>query len=150
MAPDHSALDAALGELKELYAALDEQISALSFKCRRDGDCCRFSRSGLCLYITWLEARYLFGSVGDLQAGDDCALHEGDDCAFQDGNICVRRDQRALGCRVYGCDRAYEAESAAIYETFHAQIGAIHEKHGLPYEYRDIRDWARIFSRPRS
>jgi len=138
MVPDRALLDAALDELQELYTALDEQISALSFECRRDGECCRFSRSGLRLFVTWLEAWYLFASAPEFEAGDDCA--------FQEGDICVRREQRALGCRAYGCDRDDEAQSAEIYETFHRQIGAIHEKYDLPYEYRDIREWARIFS----
>lgn len=140
--PDRSPLDAALSELDEIYAALDEQIAALPFECRKDGDCCRFSTSGHRLYITWLEAWRLFGSERDLVAGEDCP--------FQEGDICARRDERALGCRVYCCDRDFETESGTIYETFHGRIGAIHEKHGLPYEYRDIRAWARIFSRPRS
>jgi len=136
--PDRSALDAALCDLEHLFAEVDEHVSALPFECRGDGDCCRFSRSGHRLYITWLEAWCLFGGTHDFTVGEDCP--------FQDRDLCTRRKERSLGCRVYGCDPAHDGPAASIYEAFHDRIGAIHEKHGLPYEYRDIREWARIFS----
>lgn len=138
MHPDDSSTTAALEELDALFAEVDARIDALGFTCRQDGACCRFSESGIRLYVTWLEARRLIGTADDILVSDDCP--------FQEGALCTRRDERSLGCRIYGCDPALDARLSEIYETFHARIVALHDKYGLPYEYRDIREWARIFS----
>jgi Fe-S-cluster containining protein len=142
-------------DLETLYAELDERLAGLDFQCRKDGACCRFGESGIRLYISCLEACYLFGkeTQSDVAAlatdfaamAVDFSVPAATDCPFQSGDVCSRRRERTLGCRIYVCDSSLDREISALYEEFHGRVRRLHEKYGIEYLYRDIRDWDRFF-----
>jgi|GEM_PF-2450731 len=139
----HTRLHTPLRALVRLYRALDEELAAFPFACRMDGDCCRFALSGLRLYISSLEAIYLFGGSEPLGSGKAGLLEAGGErtCPFLVDGRCNRRTLRALGCRIYTCDSLLNERTQPIYERYHRQIRDLHRDHDLPYEYRDILAW---------
>ncbi len=142
-------------ELEALYAELDERLAGLDFQCRRDGACCRFGESGIRLYMSCVEACYLFGkeirpdvatlATDFVSSAIDFAAPSAKNCPFQSGDSCSRRRERTLGCRIYVCDSALDGEISALYEVFHGRVRNLHEKYGIDYVYRDVRDWACFF-----
>jgi hypothetical protein len=132
----------ALAELKEIYAAADRRIADLGIACRMDGECCRFGRSGLTLFATLLEARHLFRDP----CPADAAERAGEVCPFLEEGCCTRRARRTLGCRIHFCRDGAAEKLAAIYESVHRAIKDLHVRHGLPYRYRKLSDWARLLS----
>src|SRR5678816_2110155 len=64
-------------------------------------------------------------------------------CPWYVDGLCRNRAGRPLGCRVYFCDPGWESEMPAVYERYHAELRAVHDRHGLPYRYRLFVEAAR-------
>jgi Fe-S-cluster containining protein len=67
-------------------------------------------------------------------------------CPFQQGTLCTAREARPLGCRIYFCDENAQSWQQAVYEQYHAQLQAVHERFGLPYRYIEWRQALREIS----
>ena len=122
-----------LDDLAALYRRVASAVSPLGAQCRQDGDCCRFDRSGLSLFVTPLEVAYLVGHEGLPEASAEKGR-----CPYQEGDRCTAREGRPLGCRLYFCDPALSERISEIYEQFHRELIALHERHHVSYDYRDL------------
>ena len=122
-------------DLEALYQRVDKEISLLGAQCSQDGECCQFDRSDLSLFLTELEASYLVH-----QEGSPPKPLKEERCPYQDGSNCRARAGRPLGCRTYFCDPSLSRAISALYERFHAEIMALHERYRIPYLYRKLSD----------
>lgn len=122
-------LDAALGELSEIYGELDRELSRRGPRCGLSGRCCRFREYGHELWTTPLELEYLLRHTPIPPSRPDGT------CPFLRGNLCGARDHRMLGCRIYYCDPAHSPEMGPLYERYHARIRDLHRRCGVPYRY---------------
>lgn len=129
MPPEKQAFQA----LETLYRRVNEALQPQAFDCRRDGECCRFERSGHRLYVTRLEADYLVHCEGVPPAPARAGR-----CPFQEGDLCLAREGRPLGCRLYYCDPDRAEWIGEQYERFHEKIVALHQRFGIRYEYRPL------------
>ena len=122
-------------DLRALYGRVDAIPDSTQVKCRMDGACCCFDTSGLRLFASALERRYLVREAGPPPRGES-----GGRCPYLADRICTARTGRTLGCRLYFCDPLDEEGRNHRYEAFHREIKALHRKYDLPYDYRDILD----------
>ena len=129
---------AALRDLEALYADLDRELPKYRFTCVASGACCDFDAYGHRLFATTLEAEWFFRNSPPERANAS-ARH----CpAWGPDRLCKARSGRMLGCRTYFCGPYPNGLPEDVHAPFHAKIQALHEKHGIPYRYRDILDWA--------
>ena len=124
---------AAFPALAALYARLDAELAARNPRCELSGRCCDFPRSGHRLYASGLEADFAVAAAGGVVPDAPSGL-----CPWHVEGRCTQRRGRPLGCRVYFCDPAFADEMPHVYERFHAELRALHELHGLDYEYREF------------
>jgi len=119
-----------LAALEALYARLDEEIAAAGPRCALSGRCCDFSAGGHRLMASTLETAYARARAGGRvpEAGSGT-------CPWHVDGLCTLRDGRPLGCRVYFCDPAYSGPMPRLYEAYHSELRALHERHGVPYRY---------------
>jgi len=125
----------AVAELRRIYAAADAEARAdPALRCELSGRCCRFREAGHDLFVTGLEYAEMarWGGPGGAEEGV---------CPWLQGTLCGNREGRALACRTYYCSD--EAAAAALTERWHAEIRRLHERYGIPYEYRRLADHAR-------
>lgn len=116
--------------LRAIYARADEEASARpELACELSGRCCRFAQHGHELFLTRLE-------VDEMVAWGGARPADPERCPWLDRGLCQNRAGRALACRTYFCSD--EASAAEVTERFHAAIRALHEEHGIPYEYRSL------------
>src|SRR4051794_15357663 len=106
--------DAALAELRDLYARMAGELEPVRRHCATRGLCCNFSATGHMLYVTGLEAAEM--SRSNLQP--DQTQADAGSCPFLRGKLCGIREQRAIGCRIFYCDTTFEEERNAVYEKF--------------------------------
>jgi Fe-S-cluster containining protein len=124
--------------VRAIYADLERELSAMGGRCERSGRCCRFREFGHRLYLTTPELIYMLDGL------DPAALEVPEDrCPFlsadPDGKaVCGRRDNRAIGCRIFFCNVLDQAPFNEVYERHHARMTALCERFGLPYEYREL------------
>ena len=137
-APRSDAGGGAASELAGLYARLDAELEARRPRCDLSGRCCDFPTSGHRLYATDLETAHAVAAAG----GAAPAAASGS-CPWHVDGLCRNRAGRPLGCRVYFCDPGWAAEMPDVYERYHAELRALHDRHGLPYRYRLFVDAAR-------
>jgi hypothetical protein len=119
--------------LREIYAAADEAVAAAGPLCDASGRCCRFKEYGHTLFLSQLEADYLLDNAPVFSG-----LSSNDTCPFQVADLCTARDTRALGCRVYFCDPAYQETGAAISERFIRELKSLSDQLGLPWRYAPL------------
>ena len=120
-------------ELKALYGRVKGESRVLASPCRRDGACCRFSSSGLRLFVSSLEVAYQFHRAGSLTSPlPECV------CPYLEENLCRAREGRFLGCRIYHCEEDGAQERARLYEKFHKEIRDLHERYDVEYVYTDL------------
>jgi Fe-S-cluster containining protein len=118
-------------DLAALYARVDAEVAAANPRCDVSGRCCDFPRSGQRLYATDLESAHAAAVAGGVPQGVAAGS-----CAWYQEGLCRSREGRPLGCRLYFCDPAWEDRMPPLYERYHAELKALHERHGLPYRYR--------------
>jgi len=116
-------------ELARIYADLDEEIRSRGWSCEGCGDCCRFGKFGHMLYCTEIEAEYLIGE--DLARED---FDEGE-CPYLENSRCIRREGRAIGCRIYHCKGATSDEMSELSEAYVKRLKALHERFGRSWRY---------------
>jgi Fe-S-cluster containining protein len=124
LAPQASA------ELAALYARVDAEIAARNPRCELSGRCCDFPRSGHRLYATVPEAAFSLDAAGGSAPEAPSGL-----CPWWVDGRCANRAGRPLGCRIYFCDPGWTDAMPDVYERYHAELRALHERHGLPYRY---------------
>jgi hypothetical protein len=118
--------------LREIYAAADQAVAAAGPHCDASGRCCRFRDHGHTLFLSQLEADYLLDNAPfEATSGADV-------CPFLVANLCTARETRALGCRVYFCDPAYQETGAAISERFIRELKNVSDEFGLPWRYAPL------------
>lgn len=133
------ALEAALADLEALYADLDRELPKHRFTCAASGKCCDFDAYGHRLYVTTLEAEWFFRHAPEQRANQDPRACP----AWGPDRLCKARTARMLGCRTYFCGPYPNGRPEDVHAPFHRRVQLLHEKHGIPYQYRDITDWAR-------
>ncbi len=117
--------------LRELYDELARELDPLRRPCEATGRCCRFAQSEHMLFVTGVERAYMNAAGKSLNEDLLKAGH----CPFLDGPLCGIREHRALGCRIFFCDRTFEEERNALYERFLIRIREIEVRFGLSHSY---------------
>jgi Fe-S-cluster containining protein len=118
-------------ELAALYRRVDRVVADGNPRCEMSGRCCDFPTSGQRLYATDLETGHAVARAGGVPGGVVAGS-----CAWYQEGLCRNREGRPLGCRLYFCDPTWEGAMSEHYERFHAELRALHERHGLAYRYR--------------
>jgi len=153
--------DAAFEALRRLYAEVDRAVRATGPECDLSGRCCRFREYGHTLHATALEAAFAAaGANGRAAPAAEVGGRAGrrepprfalarqpvrpdepperyEPCPFlAENGACGLRGHRPLGCRVFFCDPAFQAEAMPrLHEKFLARLRRLHEVHGLPWRY---------------
>ncbi len=122
--------EVAFAALEELYEEVDAFVERAQPVCIQRGVCCRFEEAGHELFATALEADYAAAHAADAQAPEG----EGR-CPYHVGGKCTARDERALGCRTYFCDKNTEGVLAEAHEHFLARLRGIERETGYPAAY---------------
>lgn len=135
--PPEPDWDAAFEALEALYAELERELPGWGFTCAASGACCDFDAYGHRLYATRLEAAWFFART-PRRANADPRLCP----AFGRERLCHSRAGRMLGCRVYHCGPYPRGLPEDLYARYFERLRALHERHGVPYAYRDIVEWA--------
>ncbi len=127
--------------LRALYGRLDAEIASRNPTCWLSGRCCDFDGYGHRLYVTGLEAAWLVGRIDPMNRArlEDAALPTIPGCPFQVAKLCRVHDLRPMGCRIFFCDPAAQDWQHGLYERFLEELRALHERHGLPYQYMEWR-----------
>ncbi len=130
-------------EVAKIFATADVDIAARKPVCMASGRCCHFEEWGQLLYVTEVELMH-FAQVHETQnilcLPQFFAQDMPQGCPFQAGKMCTVRAGRPLGCRVYFCDVDAKAWQNEVYEKYHAQLLAVHERFGVPYRYLEWRE----------
>jgi len=134
---DGPAWDAALAGLDRLYTDLERELPKYRFTCAASGNCCDFDVWGHRLYITTLEAEHLFRSLEGRENENERHCP-----AWGEDRLCHARNGRMLGCRTFFCGPYPVAPPDDVYARYHARLLELHERHGIPYAYRDVVAWA--------
>ncbi len=121
-------------ELRALYEQLALELEPLRRHCDARGLCCNFAETGHMLYVTGLEA----AEMRSAPAAPDMALSAAGKCPYLQGKLCGAREHRAIGCRIYFCDRTYEEERNALYEKYLKLARGIEARHGLEHSYMPV------------
>ena len=121
-------------ELEAVYERLTTELEPLRRKCEMRGICCDFAVVGHMLYVTGLEAEFMSRAGVTV----DAAQAEQGRCPFLQGKVCGIRDNRAIGCRLYYCDKTFEDERNALYERYLKQVREIEVRFGIEHSYRPI------------
>ncbi|VAX42378.1 hypothetical protein MNBD_PLANCTO03-1023 [hydrothermal vent metagenome] len=128
------------GELELLYEHIGREVARHQPRCTQSGRCCNFDAWGHRLYVTGLEAAYLFSRLEQQLTADDItrSLARGG-CPFQRSLLCAVHAIRPLGCRVYYCDQSGLGWQEALTERTLAEVCALHDRHDIPYHYGEWR-----------
>jgi Fe-S-cluster containining protein len=129
---------AAFAELTALYAELEAELPRYKFTCVASGDCCDFDAFGHRLYASTLEAEWFFRSSPRQRANENprhCPAWGAD-------RLCKARDGRMLGCRTFYCGDHRNGDPNELYERYYRRVKEIHERHGIPFRYADVVQWA--------
>lgn len=68
---------------------------------------------------------------------DGTQLAEGS-CPYLREKLCGIRDHRALGCRIYFCDRTGEEDRNAVYEQYLKEIRRMEAEYGMAHTYMPV------------
>lgn len=132
------------GELELVYQHIARAVDDRKPICTTSGRCCNFDAWGHRLYVTGLEAAYLFIRLHELRdspltIADIDAAREAGGCPFQKALLCSVHAIRPLGCRTYYCDDTAQQWQQDLTEAQLREIRAIHDRHGLDYQYGEWR-----------
>ncbi|HYG74612.1 MAG TPA: hypothetical protein VEK08_06370 [Planctomycetota bacterium] len=125
---------AAFDELQALYGRMSAALEPFRRHCTGRGICCNFAKAGHMLYVSDLEAAEMARSGGT----PDMAQARDGSCPYLKEKLCSIRDHRAIGCRLYYCDKTYETERNALYESYMKEVRAIEVRYGVAYSYRPV------------
>jgi len=120
-----------VAELEMIWRELALDIQATGVVCQQSGNCCNFDEWEHVAFATALELRHLMATHPTDGGPTKSKL-----CPYWKERKCTAHSARPLGCRVFYCDKAYEAGHAqGIYEKYHARVQALCESAGEPYVY---------------
>lgn len=123
-----------------VYAEIETRLGEIRPRCAMSGRCCHFEEYGHRLYVTTAELAWFAKRLRLAGGLDECLRQpDGGGCRFQAGKMCQAHAFRPMGCRLFFCDTAKEAELQALYEQMHRRIKDIHERLGVPYCYVEWR-----------
>lgn len=123
--------------LLALYTGLEDAVAAAGPVCQASGRCCRFTEYGHTLFLSEIEARFLF------EPGIAAAtVVSRDGCPYQVDGLCAARDRRPLGCRVYFCDPAYAQRQVELAEEYLQRLKRLHEEWNEPWRYAPLAVFA--------
>jgi Fe-S-cluster containining protein len=135
-----------------VLAEADADIAARKPVCKASGRCCKFEEYGHRLYVTAGEMLHFARVQGDANnlaeapvAGAVVSLPQffasesPRGCPYQVEGLCTAREARPLGCRLYFCDENAQSWQNEVYENYHAQLRALHERYNVPYRYLEWR-----------
>ncbi len=129
-------------ELDGIYKDLAGEITARSPKCSASGRCCKFESFGHRLYVTGLEAAYLWARLGDAARPSEAAVNDAraaGGCPFQPERLCTVHAIRPMGCRMFFCDETARDWQEATYERYQSRIRELHDRLGIAYIYAEWR-----------
>jgi Fe-S-cluster containining protein len=135
-----------------ILAEADADIQARRPVCNASGRCCKFEEYGHRLYVTAAEMVHfrkhetrnakhetVEGGRGVISLPQFFRTESPRGCPYQVEGLCTAREARPLGCRLYFCDENAQSWQNAVYEKYHAQLAAVHERFDLPYRYLEWR-----------
>lgn len=126
-------LDRLREQLDTLFEELDYEVREMGATCWMRGNCCDFPAAGHRLFASRLEAERFARGV-DLGGWDP----QSGLCPAWKDRRCTAREHRPTGCRVYFCDPAYEERVHELMERYVTRLKWLHERHGIPWDYRDL------------
>ncbi len=133
------------GELELLYQHIAQEVARHKPVCNQSGRCCNFDAWDHRLYVTGLEAAYLYSRLDQQLTPDDITRARADGgCPFQKALLCTTHTIRPIGCRVYFCDQSDEGWQEALTERTLAEVRDIHDRHDIPYQYAEWRSMLEI------
>ncbi|MDQ7013149.1 MAG: hypothetical protein Q9O74_04550 [Planctomycetota bacterium] len=141
-----AALDPQIsGELELVYEHIARAVDTRKPVCNSSGRCCNFDAWGHRLYVTGLEAAYLFTRLPQLRdkpltTADITTARTAGGCPFQLALLCTVHPIRPLGCRTYYCDESSQQWQHDLTEEQLREVRAIHNRHDLDYQYGEWRD----------
>jgi Fe-S-cluster containining protein len=134
-----------------VLAAVETDIAARKPICNASGRCCRFEAYDHRLYVTAAELAH-FSLTQQIKRPEATskntsavslpqffAADHPAGCPYQIEGLCTAREARPLGCRIYFCDENAQSWQNEVYEKYHAQLRALHERFDLPYRYIEWR-----------
>lgn len=135
--------------IRAMHDEVAEETTSRRPLCLASGRCCAFREHGHRLYLTGLEAAWTWmdlHSRGERlpDAAARSAARTDLRCPLLRDGLCGAHASRPSGCRIYFCDRAAQAWQPQLMERIHGQVRALHEAHGIPYEYAE---WTGLLSR---
>jgi Fe-S-cluster containining protein len=129
----------AMAAVARLYRELADAVAERKPVCTASGRCCRFEAYGHRMYVSTIElARF----VADLDAAGELPANaewDGMGCPFQIDGLCSVHAVRPLGCRTFYCDPSSTEWQNEMYERHHAELRALHDEIGVPYQYTEWR-----------
>jgi len=146
-APDFEALlgavpeatwAAALADLDALYHDLERELPRYKFTCQASGDCCDFPRFDRRLMVSTLEAERFFRLSRPLRANQSPSLCP----AWGSDRLCKETAARFLGCRTFFCGSRLHGDPDEVHERYHRRVRELHDRHGIPWRYADVLEWA--------
>ena len=126
-------LNAALDELRALYAELDAELAREEIECRRCGRCCNFVENDYVLFASWLERALI-----EQHEERAPSMNESGACGWQHEGLCGIHAVRPLGCRTAFCDEHWGERQQELYERYRTRLADICRRHGLPWDYRPV------------
>ena len=135
---EEAAWAKAFADLEALYADLDAELPRYKFVCQASGDCCDFEAFGHRLFVTTIEAEYFFRNSPQQRQNENPSLCP----AWGSDRMCKARQGRMLGCRTFYCGTYKNGDPSEVYEKYYARVKAIHDRHGIPFRYRDVVEWS--------
>jgi hypothetical protein len=125
-------------ELEALYARVSDLLAQERPVCQMSGVCCDFPNTDHELWSSGLEVDYARATAGGAVPRVDSGL-----CPWHVDGVCAHRTGRPLGCRLYFCDPKWADRMPEVYELFHAELKALHDRFGLDYTYQRFVDAVR-------
>ncbi len=134
---DRSETDPGLvrAPLHAIYADLDAEVARMAPVCQLSGRCCRFEEYGHTLFLSGPEAALLLAEAPPPSR----SLDDGASCPWQDASgLCTAREARPLGCRVYFCDPAFQADAPGLSEVYLGRLKRLVDDLGLGWNYAPL------------
>ena len=128
--------------MRALHQEIADEVRSRRPLCLASGRCCAFREHGHRLYLTGLEAAWTWMDLvrrGEPRPG--AAAREqaivSMRCPLLRDGLCGAHASRPAGCRIYFCDRPAQSWQPGLSERIHGAVRAMHDAHGIPYEYAE-------------
>jgi Fe-S-cluster containining protein len=129
--------------IQSLYRQVQDEVDRRRPICQISGRCCRFEEYGHRLFVTTAELAVFASQLPATGLSPAPADWDGRGCPFQVGGLCGVHKIRPFGCRIYFCDATSTQWQQDLYERFHHDLKALHERFAIPYLYVEWREGLR-------